>query len=569
LGSGNCLHLAAYNALHLQPTMSKDFDQQLQAAKRWALAARGGGWLTEADIARLAGLDNRSPAGLFEPGAHRPLVAAFFGGTGVGKSSLLNRLAGQAIATVGVERPTSREVSVFLHDSLQLRQLPAGFPVDRVRVARHFDEKRRQILWIDMPDIDSTESSNRDLVADWLPHIDVLVYVVSPERYRDDKGWRLLREHVREHAWLFVLNHWDHGQEAQVADFIKLLRQGGFASPLVFRTDCREESQQRKPDEFAELESAIQTLADDHLIEQLERRALDARREGLQSAVLGCLARLGDAGATDGLRGQWTEIWQGSAEGLWQGLQWPMGEVARAFVQHDANPLRRSVKLGREEKTPEKKSTPKPSILWDDWAQMQLRDALDRLLVETCDRQLPVAPLQARLSGLVDAAPKLMTDEAQKGLRLALANPGNLVQRALLKFTALCSLLLPLVAMGWVSWQAVTAYYESALSHTGFLGVDFAIHSVLIIGIAWLLPFFLSQQIKPSHERTALKGLRNGVNAGLARIHVLADEALSAYATELDARLQDGRNLLNPPTVRQVAEHTLLGRIIPGEEILK
>jgi hypothetical protein len=548
--------------------MSKDFDQQLQAAKRWALAARGGGWLTEADIARLAGLDSRSPALLFESGAHRPLVAAFFGGTGVGKSSLLNRLAGQAIATVGVERPTSREVSVFLHDSLQLRQLPAGFPVDRVRVARHFDEKRRQILWIDMPDIDSTESSNRDLVADWLPHIDVLVYVVSPERYRDDKGWRLLREHVREHAWLFVLNHWDHGQEAQVADFIKLLRQGGFASPLVFRTDCRDELQKRKPDEFAQLESSIQTLADDHLIEQLERRALDARKEGLHSAVLGCLARLGNAGAMDGLREQWTEIWQDGTEGLLQGLQWPMGEVARAFVQHDANPLRRSIKLERKEKALENNPAPRPSILWDDWAQMQLRDAFDRLLVETSERQLPVAPLQARLSGLVDAAPKLMADEAQKGLRLALANPGNLMQRLALKFSALCSLLLPLAAMGWVSWQAVTAYRYSALTHSGFLGLDFAIHSLLIIGIAWLLPFFLNQQLKPSHERTALKGLRNGVHAGLARIQVLADEVLSAYASELDARLEDGRNLLSPPTVRPVSEHGMLERIIPGEEIL-
>ena len=208
--------------------MSDEFDHQLQAAKRWVLEARDGGWLAEADIARLQGLENRSPSGLFEPGAHRPLVAAFFGGTGVGKSTLLNRLAGQAIAKVGVERPTSRELSIFLHESLHIRQLPESFPVDRVRVARHSDDSRRQVLWIDMPDIDSTEASNRDLVADWLPHIDVLIYVVSPERYRDDKGWRLLREHVSKHAWLFVMNQWDRGQEAQVADFIKLLRQGGF-----------------------------------------------------------------------------------------------------------------------------------------------------------------------------------------------------------------------------------------------------------------------------------------------------------------------------------------------------
>ena len=546
--------------------MSDEFDQQLQAAKRWALEAREGGWLAEADIARLEGLENRSPSGLFEPGTHRPLVAAFFGGTGVGKSTLLNRLAGQAIATVGVERPTSRELSIFLHESLHIRQLPDSFPLNRVRVARHSDENRRQVLWIDMPDIDSTEASNRDLVADWLPHIDVLIYVVSPERYRDDKGWRLLREHVSKHAWLFVMNQWDRGQEAQVADFIKLLRQGGFTSPLVFRTDCREELDKRKPDEFIGLESAIQVLSETHLLEQLEKRALNARMDELQAAVIACLSRLdGDGGAIEGLPGRWAEIWSGGVAGLLEGLQWPMGEVASAFVHHDASPLRRSIKL--EQKEPESQSSTTVSILWDDWAQMQLQDALDRLLVEASERQLPIRPLQSKLARLAKSAPKLMVDEAQKGLRLALANPGNRMQRLLLKFTALCAALFPVAAMAWVSWQAFTAYYQSALTHAGFLGADFAVHSVLIVSMAWLLPFFINQQIKPSHERTARRGLRNGVNAGFARIQMLADEALAAYSSELGTCQREGRSLLRPVSFRQVHEHAMLERIIPKEEI--
>ena len=546
--------------------MRDEFDQQLEAAKRWALESRDGGWLTEADIVRLTDLENRSPAGLFEPGTHRPLVAAFFGGTGVGKSTLLNRLAGQAIARVGVERPTSRELSIFLHESLHIHQLPEGFPVDRVHVARHNNEKRRQVLWIDMPDIDSTEASNRDLVSDWLPHIDVLIYVVSPERYRDDKGWRLLREHVRKHAWLFVINHWDRGQEAQLADFVKLLRQGGFASPLVFRTDCREELDKRKPDEFIELETAIQTLSETHLMEQLEARALSARRDELQMAVTACLGRLGDVEAIDGLREQWEEIWGESVEGLLQGLKWPMGEVAKAFVQHDANPLRRSIELGQKDKEKESRTAAPPSILWDDWAQMQLQDALDRLSEEAGERRLPVRPLKSKLARVAESAPKLMITEAQMGLRVALGNPGNVLQRLSLKFTALCAVLFPLAAMGWVSWQAFTAYYEGTQTHAGFLGADFAIHSMLIVAIAWVLPFFINQKLKPSHERTAYKGLRNGVNAGFVRIQILADEFLVAYSSELGACLREGRSLLSSQSVRQVSEHGMLERIIPEEE---
>jgi len=141
------------------------------------------------------------------------------------------------------------------------------------------------------------------------------------------------------------------------------------------------------------------------------------------------------------------------------------------------------------------------------------------------------------------------------------------MQRLSLKFTALCAALFPLAAMGWVSWQAFTAYYESALTHSGFLGADFAIHSVLIVAIAWILPFFLNQQIKPSHERTAHKGLRNGVNAGFVRIQILADEVLAAYSSELGACLREGRSLLSPESSRQVSEHGMLERIIPVEEI--
>jgi hypothetical protein len=547
--------------------MSEEFDRQLQAAKQWARQAREAGWLAEADIAPLAALENRSPASLFEAGAHRPLVAAFFGGTGVGKSTLLNRLAGQPIARAGVERPTSREVSIYLHESLHLRQLPPGFPVDRVRVARHADERRRGVLWIDMPDIDSTEAVNRDLVADWLPHVDVLIYVVSPERYRDDKGWRLLREHVREHAWLFVINQWDRGQPAQREDFLRLLGQGGFAEPLLFCTDCREDLARRKPDEFAALEASIQSLADSHLIEQLELCALEARRGELRAAVGQCLARLGGQAEAEGLRRVWAEVWGEAAGGLSQGLEWPMAEVARAFVQHDASPLRRAVRLDAPQPPAEARKPAPPSILWDEWAQMQWQDALDRLLAEADALGLPPAPLKAGLAEAAGQARKTMLDEAQRALRLSLARPGNAAQRFFLKLAGVCAVLLPLAAMGWVSWLELNAYYESASRHTAFLGLDFVANSALTVALAWLLPFFIKLQLKPSTERAALRGLRKGVEAGLARIGAQVDGVLAEYAEQRDVCAQQGGALLGEPAPRlEAPAQAALRRWIPGEE---
>jgi hypothetical protein len=378
----------------------------------------------------------------------------------------------------------------------------------------------------------------------------------------------LLREHVRDHAWLFVINQRDRGQAAQRADFIKLLGQGGFADPLLFCTDCREDLDKRRPDEFAALEEAIQSLADSHLIEQLEQRALESRRRELQAVVGLCVARLGGEAESSALREAWAGIWRGAGEGLHKGLEWPMAEVARAFVVHESSPLRRSLRLDPPAPKEPPPRPPSPSILWDDWAQMQLQDALDRLLMEADSRRLPVAPLKAAMVGVAENASKLVLDEAQRALRASLARPGNFAQRFLLKFTGACAVLLPLAAMGWVSWQAFIAYYESAQTHSGFLGSDFAIHSGLLVAIAWLLPFFLHQQLKPSTERAALRGLRKGTDAGLARMALAADAALANYAGQLEACQQQGREVLESPepTLPPVAQPAALARMIPERE---
>src|SRR5258707_15764407 len=51
------------------------------------------------------------------------LVIMFMGGTGVGKSSLLNALAGDAIAQASFTRPTTRDPVVYHHHSLRPEKL--------------------------------------------------------------------------------------------------------------------------------------------------------------------------------------------------------------------------------------------------------------------------------------------------------------------------------------------------------------------------------------------------------------------------------------------------------------
>jgi hypothetical protein len=180
---------------------------------------------------------------------------------------------------------------------------------------------------------------------------------------------------------------------------------------------------------------------------------------------------------------------------------------------------------------------------------------------------LPVAPLKAALAEVGAQAGKQMVNEAQRALRLSLAKPGNAAQRFLLKLTGLCAVLLPLAAMGWVSWLAVSAYYESALTHSGFLGVDFVANSALVVAIAWLLPFFLKLQLKPSTERAALRGLRVGINTGLAQLETRVDGVLADYAGQLEARARAGMSLLSSAQPLESLPQDALRRVIPKAEI--
>lgn len=544
------------------------FDQGLAAAQAWAEQAVAGAWLNPGDIRALAELKPDTPASLFEADSHRPLVAAFFGGTGVGKSTLLNRLAGQAIARTGVERPTSREVSIYLHDSIQLRHLPNHFPLDRVRIAQHHDAERRQVLWIDMPDIDSVEQHNRELVLDWLPHIDVLIYVVSPERYRDDKGWRMLQAHGGEHAWLFVINQWDRGHPLQYEDFAKLLVKGGFQDPIILRTDSRDPGPARKPDDFGQLQDVLREMADRHVMRQLERHAEALRLQGLRTALAGCLDRLGTAGGYAELAPEWGRIWDQTQGELLRGLEWPIQSVARAFVGHEANPLRRSIDLtrpGGHEAKPEPRAA--APLLWDDWAASRLRDTLDQLLLEAGQRGLPAAPLKVELDRVFESGGGRVLDEGQRCLRHALARPGNAFRRFLLKLSGGLAALLPILSISLVSYEVVKGYYESVARHLDFLGVDFAIHSVLLIGLSWLLPFFVYRQLKPSAEDTAIRGLRSGIGRALAGLGEDVAERL-ARTEERRARLvAEGRRIAGAADAAAPVEPLpgpgLLGRVLP------
>jgi energy-coupling factor transporter ATP-binding protein EcfA2 len=168
------------------------------------------------------------------------LVIVLMGGTGVGKSTLLNALAGGAVAQASFARPTTRDPVVYYHESLQTQRFDVA--LRRCKLVAHSRPTLEQKILVDTPDLDSNDLENRDKLMQMLPVADIVLYVGSQEKYHDKLGWDLFLDQRQRRAFAFVLNKWDRCLHPGATgtrpdeDLISDLNAQGFANPMLFRT---------------------------------------------------------------------------------------------------------------------------------------------------------------------------------------------------------------------------------------------------------------------------------------------------------------------------------------------
>jgi putative protein kinase ArgK-like GTPase of G3E family len=502
--------------------MAYEYSDCVEQLRNWQQRALAEQRLSVEQVQILDGLEDRTPDELFQKDSVRPLVVAFMGGTGVGKSSLLNRLAGQAIARTGVERPTSREVTLYHHQDLNIAQLPEGFPLEKIKISSHQNTEYRNILWIDMPDFDSVEQANRELVLQWLPHIDILIYVVSPERYRDGKAWRLLLQEGNKHAWLFVLNKWDLGDSVQAEDFKKQLKLAGFESPVIFKTSCAGNGLE---DEFEGLVQHLKTLSKQQTVAFLDQRLKEVRVNQLLQKLDTLRDILADEKYQQLLNFA-EEEWRKHDAMFRQAFAWPLKQAAFDYAAKAGS--RTDIEI------------------WDAWAQSRFDDLIDAIQFKADHLQIPLPPLKEKLAVIAAQTKQNLHNQIELNCRKALINPGNRLQRWTLKLLKFAEFVLPFSAMGYVSYQVFVGYYESVEQGQPFLGVNFVAHSILLILLSWLIPFFLHKKLQPSLQKTAERGLKKGAEIGLAQ---LQQQILQA----IDSERQQNQSLRQ--VLEQIIQH--------------
>ena len=177
-------------------------------------------------------------------------VVALAGATGSGKSSLLNALADAHIAEPGVRRPTTGQpVAVIvptrggdgtdpehgadeLLDWLDVR--------DRhVAGSKVLQESATGLVLLDLPDHDSVVTEHRTIAERLYERVDLLVWVVDPQKYADAALHARYLRGLADHAGVvvLVLNQADRlspaDQRAMVADLQRLATEDGLAAAPV------------------------------------------------------------------------------------------------------------------------------------------------------------------------------------------------------------------------------------------------------------------------------------------------------------------------------------------------
>jgi GTP-binding protein EngB required for normal cell division len=189
-------------------------------------------------------------------------VVALAGTTGSGKSSLFNALTGEPLSQVGMRRPTTGSAHAAVWgpepagELLDWLEVPrrhalgdtAGGPGDTAGgpgntasdTARDTAGGLDGLVLLDLPDVDSVAGEHR-LTADRLVDlVDVVVWVLDPQKYADATIHHRYLAPLARHAGVMVvvLNQVDRlppgGVDGCVADLERLLREDGLERvPLV------------------------------------------------------------------------------------------------------------------------------------------------------------------------------------------------------------------------------------------------------------------------------------------------------------------------------------------------
>ncbi|SEE05853.1 GTPase [Ruania alba] len=164
-------------------------------------------------------------------------VVALAGATGSGKSSLTNTLAGQEVTDVGARRPTTAQPVAITWGTEPAGALLDWLGIER-RVSAETDDgpgrdRLDGLILVDLPDIDSVRTDHHGRAARLAERVDMLVWVLDPQKYADAVVHQQYLRPMARHAevTVAVLNQVDtlspHDAKLVLADLERRMSEDG------------------------------------------------------------------------------------------------------------------------------------------------------------------------------------------------------------------------------------------------------------------------------------------------------------------------------------------------------
>jgi hypothetical protein len=241
----------------------------------------------------------------------RVLVVGVVGGSGTGKSTLVNALVGRRVCEAGdVQRPTTMRPVIVHHPDVDPSFLP--LTGDNPEVHALATPLLENVILVDCPDPDTqaggTDSRpqsagvqadqgdvdenvdvvrmesrrrhaanrNLEILRRVLPHCDVLICVGTAQKYKTQAVTRELREHAPGRQIVFVQTH--AATDADIRpDWQRHLESQGFDAPVLFRIDSEEALVRRERGDPA-------PIAFNELLDFLARELASRGRERIKRA---------------------------------------------------------------------------------------------------------------------------------------------------------------------------------------------------------------------------------------------------------------------------------------------
>jgi GTP-binding protein EngB required for normal cell division len=202
----------------------------LASLVRIGWARRGADGFSPQLVAEASEVVDRADQRLMLSASHT--VVSLAGGTGSGKSSLFNQLAGAEFSAVGVTRPVTRDAHACVWGVagsgplMQWLGVPRRYRYARSSALGRGEQSLEGLVLLDLPDHDSVLGHATDVVDKLVGMSDLLVWILDPQKYADAAVHRRFLVPLAGHSEVVavVLNQADLLTAAQVEDCVGDLR---------------------------------------------------------------------------------------------------------------------------------------------------------------------------------------------------------------------------------------------------------------------------------------------------------------------------------------------------------